>query len=165
MKVFKKRVIAFIADIFLICSILVVCDEVLSSFFVNVSRFDIFILLFLVSFKDCIFINASLGKKIMGLRIYDSNWEKPKLFHSIKRTLATYFLAPFMIFRSYVSLNGPDYVDKLGFFNLEKNVLKSFVIDKKVYKKLKADAEGMDGNFADNMTELYMMYLRDIYSK
>ena len=50
-------------------------------------------------------------------------------------------------------------------FEWEKNVIKTFVIDKKVYKKLKADAEKMEGNFPQNMTELYMIYLRDFYSK
>ena len=55
--------------------------------------------------------------------------------------------------------------DLFELFEWEKNVVGTFVIDKKVYAKLKADAENMDGKFADNMTELYMMYLRDFYAK
>ena len=167
MKIFKKRVIAYIIDVFLMVGVSVAFDEFLYSFGLGFLEFDFLIAVVFLVFKDCIFLNRSLGKRIVGLVVYDSNWKTPKFIHSLKRTVGTYFYIPVWT-RKRIYINSSDTEErkeKMTFFLWEKNVLKSFVIDKKVYKKLKADAEGMDGNFADNMTELYMMYLRDIYSK
>ncbi len=166
MKILKKRILAFVIDSFFLGLLLMDFLDIIARINSNVDFIDFesfFAVLFI--FKDCIFINGSLGKKIMGLVVYNANWQRPSFVHSLKRTVATNFIAPFMFFKAFISFSGPDHVDKLRFFSWEKNVLNSFVIDKKVYRKLKADAEGMDGNFSYNMTELYMMYLRDIYSK
>ena len=157
---------AYVIDSFFIGLVLMDLFDLISIINASVDSIEFepfFVALFV--FKDCIFINGSLGKKIMGLVVYNANWQRPRFVHSLKRTVCTNFIAPFMLTKAFIFLSGPDHVDKLRFFSWEKNVLNSFVIDKKVYKKLKAEAEIMDGNYADNMTELYMMYLRDIYSK
>ena len=160
MKIIKKRAFAYVIDCLLICIILVASNKIFISFGVDISKFNIVILIFLSSFKDCVFINASIGKKLLGVVVCNKKWNKPTLLHSLKRTLSTFIVAPISLCRMSAF-----HMDKMTFLNWEKNVLQSFVIDKKVYKKLKANAEQMDGIFSDNMTELYMMYLRDIYSK
>lgn len=160
MKIIKKRAFAYVIDCLLIGIILVASNKIFISFGVDISKFNIVIVIFLSSFKDCVFINASVGKKLLGVAVYNKKWNKPTLLHSLKRTLSTFIVAPISLCRISAF-----HMDKMIFLNWEKNVLQSFVIDKNVYKKLTVDAQGVDGNFSDNMTELYMMYLRDIYSK
>ncbi|MBE6644526.1 MAG: hypothetical protein E7612_03995 [Ruminococcaceae bacterium] len=157
MKIFKKRCLAYIIDAFIYSFLLVFFHEFVytpTQPLVNLILFCPFFL------KDCLFGNASIGKKIVGIVVYDNCWNKPTLMLSIKRTVMTSIFGYILIWKS-VFIGG----SKMVLFEWEKNVIKTFVIDKKVYKNLKADAEKMDGEFSKNMTELYMMYLRDFYLK
>ena len=162
MKVFKKRVFAFLIDSFFIAFIVSDLLFLMEIININHSGFESFFALLFV-LKDCVFKNGSLGKKIMGLAIYNVNWQRPRFVHSLKRTVASYFYILFFMCRRLYNRREEN-TEKMTFFLWEKNTMNAFVIDKKVYEKLKANAEQMDGIFSDNMTELYMMYLRDIYA-
>ena len=48
---------------------------------------------------------------------------------------------------------------RITFIEMELEQVKTRVVEKKVYKKLKAEAEQMDGDFKENMTTLYNKYL------
>ena len=158
MKVFKKRVIALYLDCFIYGSI-IACIQLAKP---DLLQNDILqILIFVpIFFKELVFRNASIAKKLFGLSIYNTRWEKPKVLTLIRHTALMWFVGYLLLFK-IVFIRG----DLFELFEWEKNVVGTFVIDKKVYAKLKADAENMDGKFADNMTELYMMYLRDFYAK
>ena len=96
----------------------------------------------------------------MGIEVYDDSWNKPTFILSVKRSAMTSIFGYVLIWKSvFIGAS------KMVLFEWEKNVIKTFVIDRKVYKSLKADAEKMQGDFSKNMTELYMMYLRDFYFK
>ena len=157
MKIFQKRCFAYVIDAFIYSLLLVFFHEFVytpTEPLINLILFGPFFL------KDCLVRNASIGKKIMGIAVYDNCWNKPTFLLSIKRTAMTSIFGCVLIWES-VFIGG----SKMALFEWEKNVVKTFVIDKKVYKSLKADAEKMQGDFSKNMTELYMMYLRDFYFK
>lgn len=157
MKIFKKRCIAFFIDAFIYCFLLVLFHE-----FIYTPKYELTHLIFFCpSFlKDCLFKNGSIGKKLMGIAVYDSDWSKPSFILSLKRTVMSSVVGLALVWKS-VFIGG----SKMILFEWEKNVVKTFVIDKKVYKALCADAEKMEGDFTKNMTELYMTYLKDFYSQ
>ena len=45
------------------------------------------------------------------------------------------------------------------------NTLKTFVIEKSIYKKLRTAAEKINGDCSNNMTDLYMKYMCENYLK
>jgi hypothetical protein len=107
--------------------------------------------------KELTFRNASIGKKIMGLVIYDSDWNLLSPLKTVARTIfmmtvgdATYGLMGYTKFKRE---------KRIAFIEWELKHVKTQVVEKKVYKKLKAEAEQMDGDFKENMTTLYNKYL------
>ena len=156
MKIFKKRCFAYLIDAFIYVFLLALFHE-----FIYTPKYELTHLIFFCPFflKDCIFKNGSIGKKLMGISVYDSAWNKPSFMLSLKRTVMSSGFGLALVWKS-VFVGG----SKMILFEWEKNVVKTFVIDKKVYKSLCADAKKMDGDFSENMTELYMTYLRDFYS-
>ena len=159
MKILRKRAFAFTIDIFAYCALLA---SLLDYVCVIIPIRDLAVILSFLPFflLDCIFGNGSPAKKLYGISIYNTAWEKPSLLMVIRRSFCMYFVS---VFAPYRIMFGDWSLYTL--FEWERNVLKTFTIDKKVYKELKAHAEKMDGKFEKNMTELYMMYLRDIYHK
>ena len=157
MKILKKRCFAYAIDAFVYSSVLFLFHE-----FVYTPTEPLFnVILFCPFFlKDCLFRNASIGKKVMSIVVCDKCWNNPGPVLSIKRTVMTSIFG-FLLLWKLIFIGGR----KMILFEWEKNVLGTFVIDKKVYKTLKADAEKMEGDVSQSMTELYMMYLRDFYSK
>ena len=93
---FKRKAAAFI-DYFLIGTVLTVCGlsnapEWFWHFEFNIGVVPVslpsigfFIVLLLIIFKDFVFRNASVGKKIMKLRIVDENWNIPSFKLMLKR--------------------------------------------------------------------------------
>ena len=161
MKVFKKRAIAFFIDSCLICTIYTLIKLKIPGIILTDSDLALVIIISGLLLKDFFFRNASIGKKLLGLSIYNVYWNKPSFKVLLKRAVLMNFVGYFKVQWNATVRGG----DLFELFEWEKNVVGTFVIDKKVYAKLKADAENMDGKFADNMTELYMMYLRDFYAK
>jgi len=66
----------------------------LKDFIIPDPFFDLGIISYLILFlplfcKDMLFRNASLGKKIMGISIFDRNWKKPSFPLLFKRAFLT----------------------------------------------------------------------------
>ena len=159
MKVLKKRVVAVLIDSFILISVLVLLQELLSIYKINIGNWD-FLIVFLFFIRDFVFRNASIGKKILGLRIYYNNWKVPNFRLLLKRSIIVSTVG-------YVLLWKAKFVDGcvINFFDYERDKLGTRVIDKKIYNELKAEAESKEGDFSKNMTELYNSYLRNTYIK
>ena len=99
-----------------------------------------------LAFKDFLFKNQSIGKKIFNLIIVDNNWKIPSRKTLLKRGL----LMPlgYVIFlRNGFKISVVE--------EWEIDVLKTRVIDKGLYEKLKSGCEGKYGDFKINMDILY----------
>ena len=160
MKILKKRVYAIIIDTFILGTLLVVCQTVFRENLFKVGRVVELILLMLFFFKDLTFRNASIGKKLMGIAVYDIHWKAPKIISLVKRT---FFILPMgcLLFWKALFVDGKI----ISFFDWEREKLGTRVVDNKVLKKLSIEAKGMKGDFSSNLDILYSAYLRDLYMK
>ena len=160
MKIFKKLVISFLIDSLIIGTILVAVNKMLDFCGWNFGNWDILLLLGMLLVKDLVFRNASIGKKIMGIAIYDENWQVPKIKTMLKHSLI-------MPFAGFALASKAKFIDGnlIQVFDFERDRIGTQVIDKKIYRKLQEEAKTMSGDCADNMTRLYNAYLRDIYLK
>ena len=159
MKILKKRAIACLIDSFLFGIILVLFSELLKSWGVRFNNVEL--ILFIPFFmRDIMFRNASIGKRMLGISVYDTDWKKPKLSHLMKRSFFMMGVGYVIYWKSKLTDgNAIDVVD------YERETLNSYVIDNKVYKKLADRAGQMDGDFSTNMSCLYNEYLRNLYMK
>ena len=159
MKILKKRAIAFIIDCF-VFGLLLTAIQPGFKFNMEIPKLFFFLMVIPFFIRDVFFRNASLGKKILGIAVYDEEWKAPKLSLLVKRSAVLTFIGYFMIYKakfvdgSYISL-----------FDYERDHFKTQVVDKKVLEKLKVQAKGEDGDFNKNLTRLYKEYLMDIYMK
>ena len=150
MSVLKKRAIAILIDSFILGSIIVLCDTLLQGLGASLGNFDL-LLIALMIFKDCIFKNASIGKKIMGIAIYNIKWQPPRFGVLIRRALLMQtigyllFCKAMLIDRNFTQL-----------LDWERDTFGTRVIDNKLYKKLSEEAKNMGGDYVKNMNELYM---------
>ena len=159
MKILKKRAIAMSIDSFILGMILASLSYVLRDFsFENSLSF----LLVFVSFfcRDFLFRNASLGKKIMRIVIYDNDWKPPIFLLLFVRSFLVWTIGYPLSKKSRIHDNSMIHI-----FDWERDKLGTRVIDKEVYRRLSEEAKEMKGDFAKNMTELYNAYLREIYIK
>ena len=157
MKIFAKRVVAFVIDV----SLLIVCIVAFKYFldYYNVPNNHGHLLLVLPYMaKDCLFGNASLGKGIMQIAIYTNYWRKPKFSQLIKRRALMLVDGSITLIRI---LRKKERLIRL--FEWEQERLKTVIIDRKVYKRLDALAKSEDGYYSDNMTRLYNEYLNEVY--
>ena len=119
------------------------------------------IILFIPLFmRDVVFKNASIGKKLMGICIYDKEWKKPSFKKLVTRSFCTATVVFAMMYKA-IFADG----NFLLPIDWELNKLGTRVIDKKVFKKLNETAKNMNGSYEKNMSELYVAYLRDLYLK
>lgn len=157
MKVFGKRVVALIIDI----SLLVIC---MLSFRYLLDKYGVpnnnghLLLLFVYISKDILFKNASIGKKIMNIAIYNNFWRTPKPLLLIKRRF-------FMILDGAIMLLKILYKKEslFKFFEWERERFGTMVVDLNVYRELESKAKSEDGYYSDNMTRLYNEYLENLY--
>ena len=159
MKILKKRATAIFID----CSILVFVMAGLAEIFklyLPVLADWVELLLITLFFKDALFQNASIGKKIVGIEIYDVNWDKPTFKALVKRSVFMYTAGYVLMYKLYF-IDGT-FID---IFDWERERLHTRVIDKKVYKELSEEAKKEGSNFSKKMSELYDAYLRDLYMK
>lgn len=159
MKILKKRILAFLIDALIFGLFFSFCQEALNMWFSQSIYWSL--LLFLVYFvKDFAFRNASIGKKIVGIAIYSDNWEPPDFIVLFKRTVLMLTVGFFLFWRA-------KFIDGtiITFFDWERDVLKTRVIDKKVLKKLQQETESESENYCANMTRLYNEYLKNFYLK
>ena len=161
MKILKKRAIAILIDCFIHGILMVSFLEItsLSKYTVGGSNWELLLFIPLL-FKDALFRNASIGKKIVGIEIYDVNWDKPTLKALVKRSVFMYTAGYVLMYKLYF-IDGT-FID---IFDWERERLHTRVIDKKVYKELSEEAKKEGSNFSKKMSELYDAYLRDLYMK
>lgn len=161
MKVLAKRGIAVFIDCFIIACIVLIPQPLFNSLSADLkSEFLLLLIIPLYCLKDCVFKNASIGKKIVGIEIFDSNWKAPKISALIYRNIWMAYKGYFLFWKSKVA-----HESKITLFDEERNDLGTVVIDKKVYKRLKKECEVQKGDYCENMTRMYNEYLRGIYIK
>ena len=159
MKIYTKRTIAALIDIFVVAFASVVCIKIVS-FLPGISTQIISRACVLgeIFLRDLICKNASIGKKVMGLMVLDENWEVPKRSFLIGRAFFSstigYYRYILMWFRKE---------NKTEFFEWEKEHLKAYVVDVKVYDELKEKTSGNADKYKEEMSLLYEEYIYKQY--
>ncbi len=146
-------------DASIIALLLEIARRVLTNIGFYVELWD-FIIISFIFVKDIVFRNASIGKKIMGIAIFNREWKAPGILVMIKRNLLMYTIG-YALWWKAVFVDG----NKMTVIDWERNTLGTTVIDIKVFKKLKAELEATGGYSDKKMTDLYNAYLRDLYLK
>lgn len=150
-----KRGVALFTDVLLFSPFMVFIPDLLLTLYpsisgvVNVLRFLPFL------FKDAIFNGTSIGKRITGLVVCKISWKKPSFVESLKRTGLSWLIG-YLLFAKSLFLGR-----MIDFFDWERDVLKSFVLEKKLLKKLQSKAS-FD---KEKMLLLYNEYIRSQYVK
>ena len=158
MKILTKRAIALCIDASLFGCLFVFCQKLLAQW-VTVNTGWIVLLCVPLFFKDLVFRNASIWKKIMRICVLDNKWQNPRMTTMIKRTAC-------MLTYGYVLFLKARFVEgqMLSLFDWERDALQTRVIDKAVLKQLRVEANAMSGSYEANMTQVYNEYLRRIYA-
>ena len=87
MGIIKKRILAFLIDFFVLAGGIWLALTAFNLMWLFMLDYDSFILaMMLIVFKDCVFKNASLGKKLMRISVYNTHWRRPTFTALIKRT-------------------------------------------------------------------------------
>ena len=90
-----KKILSFLIDYHLSCSILLICEFILkktsANLLISAIIFFPFFILFFITFglKDLLFQNQSIGKRIFGLAVYTDSDMIPIKSIMIKRSLTT----------------------------------------------------------------------------
>lgn len=157
MKIIKKRALAILIDSFIMGTFFVIFQELTKLFEFSIGNWD---LLLLIPFfcRDFTFRNASIGKKILGIAVYDEKWKYPSLKKIFVRSIVI-STAGYVIFFKFKFIDG----NLIQFLDWERDKLGTRVVDKKVFKRLSQESESYGGDFSKNMTELYHEYLRNLY--
>ena len=157
MKIIKKRALAILIDSFIMGTFFVIFQELTKLFEFSIGNWD---LLLLIPFfcRDFTFRNASIGKKILGIAVYDEKWQYPSLKKIFVRSIVISTVG-YVIFFKFKFIDG----NIIQFLDWERDKLGARVIDKKVFRRLSQEAENQGGDFRKNMTELYHEYLRNLY--
>ncbi len=157
MTIIQKRATALVIDSFLFASI--IASMQLAIPYLLLDKGPLVALIFIpFFFRDILFRNASLGKKIMRIAVFDNSWQLPKLLHLIKRSFLTCTVVFIMLFK-YKFVDG----NSIYAIDWERDNIGTRVIDLDVYQELDTEAKQLKGDYAENMTKLYNAYLRDIY--
>lgn len=162
MKILKKRAFALIIDSFVFAFFAVPILELLPEW-VNQLGGIVYIPVFIPFFcRDIVFRNASIGKKIMGIAVYDKNWHAPKFRTLIFRSFLTSTVVYVMAYKAkFIDGNMMSVID------WEREHIKTMVIDKNILTEIKQSFIEENGKEldADQITKKYNAYLRDIYLK
>ena len=165
-----KRIAAYIIDCFIIVAIYEITRNIANIFkipglpmyfevsigFINITLpsivfFEIFALFV---FKDFTFRNASIGKKLNGLIILDSEWKKPSIINMIKRAVIMQTLGC-VVFMKYRAVNDNWEYD---FVAWEYDKIKKRVIERKAFLEMNKKCLLQKGDYVDNMNKLYIEY-------
>ena len=160
MGIFKKRFFALLIDSFIQGSFFVVCQAVFLKHFSELGNVADLILLVPFFFKDLAFRNASFGKKLMGIVVFDDRWQVPQRLILVKRTVLMSTVGFCLAWKA-------KFIDGsiISLFDWESQCLKTQVIERKVLKKIQEEADKQNGDRAVAMTNLYSNYLRMLYVK
>ena len=126
MRLLFKRGIALIIDGFLFGLLYVPCEWYISNRFQSIGSFGYLILFLPFFLKDLAFGKVSIGKKILGLQIFDINCQKPKSLILIKRAILMSSLGYLVLLKAIFIEN-----NIVSFFDWEERVLKTRVVEKK----------------------------------
>ena len=159
MDIMKKRAFALLIDGILLGIYYESIRHILPDWYFKLGAIGYALLLSVFFLKDIVFRNASIGKKIMGIQIFDGCWKNQRFTLLIKRSFMI-STAGFALMWKTKFISG----EKLTIFDYEREKIGTVVIDNKVYSELKSKAETMRGDYSKNMTNLYNEYLRSKYS-
>ena len=158
MKILKKRGTATMIDLWVFGSILALLNMYVLDYIPGENK----IILLMLAFPACdaLFGNASLGKKLLGLKIYDKFWRKPSLKVLYVRKFVTNIWGSKLFMSAAMS-------DKnfLPVFDLEREKCGTYVVDKEMYEEFNRKALEKGGNYTDNMCALFAAYLVENYRK
>ena len=153
MKILAKRAVATLIDGFIYGFV-----HFLTFYNLNLPEALVFVELVPFFFKDIVFRNASIGKMMMGISIYNIDWKKPKFWTLVLRSFAVSSIG---FVKHMVEMK--TYGNKMAVIDWERDKIGTFVIDNKKYMEIFERVKEKNGDFASNMTELYNQYLRGIY--
>ena len=108
--------------------------------------------------KEIIFKGVTVGRMLMKIRIYDSNWEKPCTAVMLKR----WHLVIRMQMVGAVGFNVIRH-SKMEIIEAELNTFGTRLITKKDFKRFNEEAKALPGRWQDNMSRLYDAYLFKLY--
>lgn len=165
MKIYKKRTYADRIDVAVYIIFLAIISCFIRSLLFH-KDFLFYILLFYpINCSDFTFKGASIGKKIMGIRAYDKNWEKPSyklLFRSRCYISFVRFTRWKYRLRSWSEYGNMTILDVI---DLEREKYGIRVVDNKVFKRLSEEAKLKEGRWEDNMSKMYDEYIMCVYSQ
>ena len=157
-KILKKRIVASIIDSIIVASYIAILQLALPQWYAwCLDKFGGLILIVLLIpyfLKDLIFRNASIGKMIEGIAIYDDNWKRPNPFLLIKRSFI-------MLTVGYVKFIKTKFTsgNLLTFFDWEMDDLNTRVVDKKFFKYMESQLNDKEDR-ATQMSRMYSEYLK-----
>ena len=161
MKILKKRIIAHAIDVFMLSFGIAGIQFFLAPDLFSNGRAPLLILFMLpLGFRDFVFRNASIGKKIVGICVFDKDFNVP----SFKTLFIRGFYGTtveYLMFSKAMHLDG----EYISLFDWERDKIGTFVIDKKVFAELSEIAKKQEGNYSKNMRDLYNEYIRHTYLK
>ena len=88
MKILAKRIFAAVFDTFML-AFLFVGTHMFIFHTAKIPLYMFLVFILLNSSRDLLFGNASLGKYIMNLAVYDENWQKPRIRTLLYRSFLT----------------------------------------------------------------------------
>ena len=160
MEIFAKIRLADLLDYFLFASIWALF-QVFRIPFLGETHDLIFylIMIYPIEMRDFLFKGASLGKVIVGIRIYDQNWKNPSYATLLRRELFISYLRALRAKHHHL----PHKITKYEIILTERNMFFTRVVDRKMFKKFDQMAKTLSGRWEDNMSDLYDMYIADVY--
>ena len=160
MKIFQKRICAVSIDTLLFGSVFIPIIKIMPDWYLNTLGAFGYLIFFVPFFcRDFLFRNASLGKKLMGIAIYDNRWQKPTLSLLFKRSFLTYTVG----YTKYIKSKCYSGESAMVLFDWERDAMKTRVIDKNVFRLLQEKVGKDSKTYAEDMTRLYNEYLRNLY--
>ena len=161
-KLFKKRALAYLIDVFLFAFVYELFRKYIARFVLITNTWGYFVIIIPFLLRDLIFRNGSVGKKITGLIVVDNKWDIPGVGIIIKRAAITSF-GHILLYR-FRLLNENWEMACLAELEWEYSRFKARVVEKKVFKALK-EKTFVDGIVdIDKMNQLYEKHLYSEYS-
>lgn len=158
MRILKKRGLACLFDSFVLCIAIVSLQLLLK----NALNSKILMILMFIPFfnRDILFKNASLGKFLFGIAIYDKSWKQPSFRLLFIRSVVVNTVGYFLLWKA-IFIDG----DFISIIDFERDKFGTRVVDRKVLKRLKEEAKHGECSYSENLTKLYDEYIRNLYCK